>query len=70
MFLPVLFFLGANWLTALLAVVLIGFNAYVLRSKRTEAMKSFMMLTAFMLTAVLMVILAFLVPWVGGLFRH
>jgi len=68
-FLPALFvFTGTPFVGALLAVLGVLFNLWIVRAPRTEAWKSVVILTVFVVAVVLLTAWAFFYGWVLGLF--
>ncbi len=69
-FLPLLFLLGGGVIGVVLAVLGVAFNAFILRSPRTETWKVFVILIGFIAAVVFLVFWAFFSSWVLGLFPH
>jgi hypothetical protein len=69
-FLPLLFLFSGNPVSALMAVLGIVFNLWILRAPRTEAWKAGIILGTFVMLVMFMTFWAFFSSWVISLFRR
>jgi len=69
-FLPLLFLFSGSPVSALMAVLGVGFNLWILRAPRTEAWKAGVILGTFVMLVGFMTFWAFFSSWVVSLFRR
>lgn len=69
-FLPLLFLFGGSPVSAVLAVLGVGLNLWILRAPRGEGWKAGVILGTFVLLVIFTAFWAFFSSWVVSLFRH